>query len=332
MRSASIVILLLAAAAWSPTSAVADGLPLPVEDLGDSGVVSPDGTYRYVTVQDGSDTVLERVATDGGAISDSIHLRGSYTIPAVALDGSPGGLSADGSTLILIRPRRSFPRATTEFVRFDADRIGDPHPFTLDGDFSFDALSPDGRTMYLINYLSPRDPTEYHVRAYDLTSESLLPGAIVDPDEKGDEMYGYALSRTTSADGRWAYTLYMGQKHPFIHALDTERGAADCIDLDEVGAARDLYSFGLERGAGGSYLVITERGKPAYVVDPATHTVGAVPTGDLAAAVGRGEASPSRPSAATPWIGVGAVGAGLALVALVGVLAVRRRSPGAFAS
>jgi hypothetical protein len=324
MRSASIVICVGVLAALAPTAASGDGLPLPVEDLGGTGVVTPDGNRRYVTVNAGGDTVLERVETNGGEVSDSIRLRGSYTIPAVGLDGSPGGLSADGSTLILIRPRLGFPRETTEFIRFDTEELRKPRAFSLEGDFSFDALSPDGRTMYLINYTSPRDPTEYDVRAYDLAAGDLEPGAIVDPDEAGDEMYGFALSRVTSPDGRWAYTLYWGREHPFIHALNTVDGTADCIDL-EVDLGRDMYVVGLQPGAGGDYLVVTRRGKPAYVVDPVTHTAGEVPTGDLAAAVGRGGSEPPGSSATVPWIAVGAIVTGLVLAGLVGVLAVRRR-------
>lgn len=329
MRCASIVICALAATAIAPGFAAADGLPLPVEDVGDTGVLSPDGASRYVTVANGDGTVVQRIETDGGTIADTVHLNGEYTIPAVAYDGSPGGLSGDGSTLMLIRPRPSFPRKTTEFVRFDTANLRDAHTFALDGDFSFDALSPDGKTMYLIHYTEPKSAFEYHVRAYDLESETLRPGTISDPDESDEEMYGYALSRTTSPDGRWAYTLYSGEEM-FIHALDLVKGGADCIDI-EAPLKQNVYDLRLRLGAGGSYLVITgHRGEPLLTVDPATHTVGEVPTGDLAAAVGRGEARPSQPSASAPWIGVGAVGAGLALAALVGVLAVRRR-PRAFA-
>jgi hypothetical protein len=326
MRSVSIVICILAASALVPAPAAADGLPLPVEDVGGTGVVSPDGAYRYVTVENGSDTVLERVATAGGEVTQLVHLKGRYTIPAVALDATPGGLSADGSTLILISPRASFPRETTDFVRIDTEHLTNPHPFTLKGDFSFDALSPDGTTMYLINYTSPHDPTEYHVRAYDLESAALRPGIVSDPDEEADEMYGYALSRVTTANGRWPYTLYLGREHPFIHALDTERSRADCIDVDELDARSvDLYGMRLRWGAGGSYLVIADHRTPLLTVDPHTHTVGRIPADAVAGAVGRGEATPARSSASTPWIGVGAVGVGLALAALVGTLVVRRR-------
>jgi DNA-binding beta-propeller fold protein YncE len=325
MRTTAIVICALATATLAPATAFADGLPLPVEDVGPSGVVSPDGASRYVTVESGGDTVVERIDTAGGEVAQAVRLKGTYTIPAVALDATPGGLSTDGSTLILISPRTSFPRQTTDFVRIDTDHFTNPHPFTLDGDFSFDALSPDGETMYLINYTSPRDPTEYHVRAFALATGRLVPGTISDPDEADREMYGYALSRVMSPDGRWAYTLYWGREHPFIHALDTQAGVADCIDVDELGTDQDIWGLRLRLGAGGSYLVIARRSTPLLTVDPHTHTVGKVPSDSVAAAVADGDASPGRPSAATPWIGVGAVGGGLAIVALIGVLAIRRR-------
>ena len=45
-------------------------------------------------------------------------------------------------------------------------------------------------------------------------------------------MGGEPVTRATSSDGRWAYTLYARQKRePFVHALDTVRQEAFCIDL-----------------------------------------------------------------------------------------------------
>ena len=45
---------------------------------------------------------------------------------------------------MLIQPA-GFPRQTTEFAVFDTERLRPRERLTLDGDFSFDALSPDGR-------------------------------------------------------------------------------------------------------------------------------------------------------------------------------------------
>ena len=55
-------------------------------------------------------------------------------------------------------------------------------------------------------------------------------------------MRGEPGTRATSADGRWAYTLYARQKHaPFVHALDTARRQAYCIDLPlDVGRAEQM--------------------------------------------------------------------------------------------
>ena len=47
-------------------------------------------------------------------------------------------------------------------------------------------------------------------------------------------MTGVPVTRTSSLDGRWAYTLYDSQEHPFVHALDTARRTAVCIDLDDL--------------------------------------------------------------------------------------------------
>ena len=93
---------------------------------------------------------------------------GRFSVPAVAHDGSAGGLSADGRTLVLIRPRRSFPRAATTFAVLDAERLRGRRLVRLRGDYSFDAISPDGRLMYLAEYVSRRNPNRYQLRAYDL--------------------------------------------------------------------------------------------------------------------------------------------------------------------
>ena len=45
-------------------------------------------------------------------------------------------------------------------------------------------------------------------------------------------MGGQPATRATTPDGRWAYTLYARRNgKPFVHALDTARRKAFCIDL-----------------------------------------------------------------------------------------------------
>ena len=53
-----------------------------------------------------------------------------------------------------------------------------------------------------------------------------------DKAQAGWVMEGSPMTRATSADGRWVYTLYSRPGgYPFVHALDTVNGVAHCIGL-----------------------------------------------------------------------------------------------------
>jgi hypothetical protein len=246
-----------------PAVAQADGLPVLGVDVGNSGVVTADGA-RYVTMPSGGNTVVARVAQAGGRVLASRSFPGTFTIPAVAYDGSAGGLSADGKTLALIEPRQSFPRERTRFLILGRG-LAARGVVDLKGDFSFDAISPNGRWLYLIHYTSPQDPTRYLVQGYDLRNWRLSPAPIVDPTAPGDKMRGNPVTRAMSADGRWAYTLYDGGGGtPFVHALDTVARSAHCIDLDTLSGRTDLSKLRLAVLGGGKQLEI--RGSPGGTI------------------------------------------------------------------
>lgn len=140
---------------------------------------------------------------------------------------------------------------------------------SLPGGYSFDAISPDGSTVYLIEHLSPIYGGAYQVRALDTSSGELLPEPILDPEEPEERMDGIPISRATSPDGRWAYTLYGSYetKHhrdapghePFIHALDTVGQSAVCIDLPQLQSRSDSFQFALRMATGGRRLVVLNR-------------------------------------------------------------------------
>jgi hypothetical protein len=207
------------------TAATGDGGPSPGARDGYPGVLGADGV-RYVTSYlEGSSTVQAR---RGDRVLRSRIFRGYYGIPLVAYDGSTGGLSGDGRTLVLTTLSRSFSR----FPVLDARTLALRRVVTLRGSYAFDALSPDGSTMYVIQYTSTIDYTQYRVRAVDLHSGHVLPGAIVDKREPDEKMQGAPMSRVATRDGGWAYTLYSRQAQTaFVHALDTRHRAAVCIDL-----------------------------------------------------------------------------------------------------
>jgi hypothetical protein len=260
-----------------PAAAAADGLPVSGLDVGPEGVALPAGEHRYVTLLSRGHTVVAKVESDGGAVARSRTLPGDFSVPAVALDRSTSGLSADGRTLVLIRPRAGFPRRETTFAVLDARGLALRDTVRLRGDFSFDALSPDGRRIYLVEYTSPRDPTRYAVRAYDLRAGRLLPDPIVDPREPDERMAGWPVTRLTSADGRWAYTLYAGNDHPFIHALDTQEATAACIDLHALSGYPGLMELRLALDPSGGRLSVAGERRTWAVVDTKTFAVSGPP-------------------------------------------------------
>jgi hypothetical protein len=259
--------------AASASSAAADGFPVPDGVTPSTGASGVNGV-RYVThAKDGATTVRELSAS--GVVLQSSSVRDTFMVPAVALDGSPGGLSADGGTLILTKPRTSIPQGTTQLLVLDTNGLGVRSRVRLEGDFGFDAISPDGDRLYFIEYLNPANLTRYAVRAYDVASGALLPNPIIDPtEEDADEMRGYPITRATSPDGRWAYTLYDGNgRHPFVHALDTAEGSAVCIDTPTLAGRKDLFQLGLGVSADGSTLTVADRGHPLALVDTQTFAV-----------------------------------------------------------
>jgi hypothetical protein len=304
--------LIIAFAMLTP-AAGADGLPVLGIDVGASGVAAPTGSVRYVTIAAPGGTMVERIRRSGGQVLTAVLAHGTYTIPAVAYDGSASGLSGDRQTLVLIEPRRSFPRATTSLLVLNAPNLAQLAIVRLRGDFSFDAVSTDGSRLYLIQYLSPADPTRYAVRAFDVPALRLVPKPIIDPREPGDKMRGNPISRAMSSDGRFAYTLYDGgDSRPFVHALDTARSTARCIDV--TGLDRSILSrLRLRMSDGGRSVRIADGVQTLAVVDTRTLAVKA----------------PSGRSWRLP-VALAAAGA-LALAALVHVLLARRRPAPALA-
>ena len=270
LRSALTAVLAAVVCALLVDGAGGDGLPVPFDAAENAGVTVPGHPYSYATAVAGTDTAAMRIARGTGEIQGSTGLSGTYGVPLVAYDGTPSGLSGDGRRLVLIKPRTRFPRSETSFALIATERMRVLDRITLEGDFSFDALSPDGETMYLIRYSDPRDPTAYEVRAYDLERDRLLADPIVDPNESGEEMAGFPQTRAVGPGGRWAYTLYSSAERdhpPFIHALDTVNRTAKCIDLDALIGFNSVQRLKLRQAADGSSLSVLDRGQPILAVD-----------------------------------------------------------------
>lgn len=290
-RLLSAALLASAALAVMPSTAAAKGLAASVQGATVRGLpyryvaVSPNSPYRAGSARPSDKfTVIGRIDKRGGRLGRWWYLPGQYSIPAAAYDDEAGGLSADGGTLVLSRFSWIYPPRTTGLAILDTHlHLRHPrrghrprhaiHRVSLSDSFSFDAISPDGSTVYLIEHLSPVYGGPYRVRALDTSSGKLRPGAILDPEEPWERMSGVPVSRVTSANGRWAYTLYAsygggrrdgrgapGIRDPFIHALDTVSGRAVCIDLPQLEGGREPFAFDLAAGENGR-LVVYERGQ-----------------------------------------------------------------------
>jgi hypothetical protein len=263
MAPKAIALALLLPAAFA-TAASADGLPV-FGTGGGAAVSTPDHRSTYIARPSGSDTVI----TESGESTGSLRIHGQFGVPLVAYDGTASGLAADRSTLVLIRPPVAFPQTLTQLALLDARTLHVRSYLSLHGDFSVDAISPNGRWIYLIQYMTPNNTSDYRVRALDATTGRLLPQAIIDPHERDEQMTGSPLTRVTSPDGRWAYTLYEAAPRPFIHALDTLGLRARCIDLP-AGTDANAASLRLDGPAG--RLFVTVRGRRVATIDTATLT------------------------------------------------------------
>src|ERR671932_2560627 len=88
--------------------------PVALADGGAAGAASkpllaPGGKIRYLALTHGRSTTVNASHLNGVVIRWR-DIRGHWAIPGVTLDGTPGGLSGDGRTLVLIRPQTvSFP-------------------------------------------------------------------------------------------------------------------------------------------------------------------------------------------------------------------------------
>ena len=290
------------------------GGPSPGLLQGSTGITTPNQHYRFVTLAGPRTTTVAAIDKSTGALTRWRTFPGSWGIPLVTFDGTADGLSRDGKTLVIadwVQPADSPLRPSSSFRVYDAGSLKKRTQFTLRGDFSFDALSPDAKTLYLIQHVSQQDVFKYLVRAYDLRTNRLLPRVIADRRQQGWIMRGLPMKRLASPDGRWAYTLYSQDGGtPFVHALDAARQNAVCIGIPWSGSQEPLARavLALDGGkltitAGGQRVAIDTRTFALSVSDAARSGTDGFPIGLVAG-----------------------LGAGALAAVTLGALALRRRS------
>jgi hypothetical protein len=307
MRLAIAAFLVLAFAGAAQAAGPSPGLL-----QGSTGLTNLNTPFRFVTLAGPATTTLTAIDKRTGGVARWRTLRGSWGIPLVAFDGTPDGVSRDGNTLVVadwVLPPDSPLRMKSAFRIYDTKRLTKRWELTLRGDWTFDALSPDAGTLYLIQHVSRQDVLKYQVRAYDLRRHRLLTQVIADRRQQGWVMQGMPIKRVASPDGRWVYTLYgAGDGYPFVHALDAVNGTAHCIGIPWTGNQDPLGRAVLRLD--GAKLMIAAGGR-SFAIDRQTFAL------SLAAREHDG------------GVGTGAIAGiaagGTALLALAAFVALRRR-------
>jgi hypothetical protein len=267
----AVPLLALALAA----AATAAG-PVPPVMNGAPGIAVAGGAHVVaVAKRGGGETQLRLVRDRDGVVVRTRVLPAGVGVPTVTFSGLTEGTFAGGRKLVLASSMYDDARRTT-FVVLDARTLTPLRTIRLAGAFAFDAVSPDGRRLYVLHYpLGVNGGIRYVVRSIDLRTGKLEPGAIVDKTEPDERMNGVALARAWSRDGSWAYTLYNGgTSHAFVHALNTRGRVARCIDLPWTGEAQSILDGArLVVGAKGALRLTGAGGEVLARIDTRTFSV-----------------------------------------------------------
>jgi hypothetical protein len=221
------------------------------EELVELPMGIPDDTWGEVisTRQQDGQTLVDVITVQPDLPRRTQSLAGSWRLPTLGNDALPVGVSADRSTIVLVEDHV----ADDDRSRF-AVLVGreDPRIIELPGSFEFDALSPDGSILYVVEHLPGPPAAHYQVRALDIASGRLRDEIIVDKRNVDAAMGGWPITQLRHEDAV-VFTLYRGTDHTFIHALQSREAWAVCLGLPTFGAGEEeaVGDWGLGQSADG---------------------------------------------------------------------------------
>jgi hypothetical protein len=267
------------------------GLELVVVQTGESIMTLPAGAMdstwsRLVTAKaDTTGTIVRDVAAENATSGPVLDIKGRWRLPTIGTDQVPVGVSVDGSTIALV-PADAAAGATPATSRFAIVRhVNGGQPtrnrtaplelskvIELPGSFDFDALSPDGEILYVVEHLAGATGA-YQVRAVDVDTGTLRDAVIADKRNIGEAMAGWPVGQVRRTDGV-VLTLYRGLEHPFVHALNTIDAWAVCIDLPPTSSADDA-------AAADWGLAADPNGRSVYAINATLGVAAEIDAGDL---------------------------------------------------
>ncbi|MEJ7695199.1 MAG: hypothetical protein WKF78_00700 [Candidatus Limnocylindrales bacterium] len=125
----------------------------------------------------------------------------------------PVGVSADGSTIVLVEDLPATKWASATASRFAVVSRGGARAtriIELGGSFEFDALSPDGSRLYVAQHVPGPLQDRYQVRVVSTATGVMDEAIIVDKRNLDEAMAGRPISQFRRADGM-VFTLYRGR-------------------------------------------------------------------------------------------------------------------------
>lgn len=246
---------------------------------------SRDGSVFYA-LDGASPTTLHFIDAKTGRSMTQLALPGAYTF-ADEHEPAPSGLSPNGRWLVLVGESIG----VSTFALIDTGLLKLAAIEKVPGAFSYDAISDDGTSLYLIEKISPAAARDlpgvnaeygYRVRVYDVPTAKLSETLVVDVKlasttaENNAEtridgiMNGIYQSSVPSRDGLWNFSFYYNPgRGPFIHVLHLDSRNAFCIlDLP-------IVAGGAEQRLGWS-LVLAPSGKTLYATNGALGIVSSI--------------------------------------------------------
>lgn len=246
------------------------------------GVAAPDWSRYYTVDYSGGQTHLIAMDPRSGRRLAEVSVPTGYGLPDMNYPGLPGGLSPNGSWIVLsTREQDSFLVGSTTLQT----------PFrsvSLHGSFLFDALSDDGKSLYLIEQLG--DAGHYRVRLVDVPSGTLAAQPVVDKRESAEPMDGIRGDSLAASNAGYVFTVYARDSGPFIHALPLGQPFAWCVDLPS-GPMSSLeaqfhWSLAASRDGSSLYAVNGTTGMITEIAPARLPNVGRTASFDPSSAVG----------------------------------------------
>jgi hypothetical protein len=226
------------------------------------GTPAPDWSRYYVITHVTGSERLSAIDPASGHTLGQISLAEGFQLPSLGYLGPSAGLSPNGQWLVLTRQSGSI-------SRFLVGASSLSQPFTavqLNGDFSFDAISNDGQSLYLIQKMG--DPNHYQVRLLDVSSKALFEQPVADKREPREPMNGIRGDSVAAPNGKYVFTVYARNNGPFIHALPLGDPVAWCLDLPAKNASDvdEQFHWSLVSNQDGS-LVYAVNGSSGFIAE-----------------------------------------------------------------